>query len=158
MMCTRIELFRKKYREIHGNQGTTEFSGSFYWYHGNFSEFRGKFVKKVSKNYRDITKNARPFGCSLIAVNFTVIFPEKFYPCSEFSNFAIWFELLYSKTPKEVFWKIPILFALLPNRIFLDCYDICCWRTRATVHVLRRAHDSRRSQKCYKFWTMHIEY
>ena len=34
------------------------------------------------KNYRKNSKNSRKFGCSLITVNFTVVFPEKFYPCT----------------------------------------------------------------------------
>ena len=33
------------------------------------------------KNYRKNSKNSRKFGYSLITVNFTVVFPEKFYPC-----------------------------------------------------------------------------
>ena len=34
------------------------------------------------KNYRKNSQNSRKFGYSLITVNFTVVFPEKFYPCS----------------------------------------------------------------------------
>ena len=33
------------------------------------------------KNYRKHSKNSRKFGYSLITVNFTVVFPEKFYSC-----------------------------------------------------------------------------
>ena len=33
------------------------------------------------KNYRKNSKNSQKFGYSLITVNYTVIFPEKFYPC-----------------------------------------------------------------------------
>ena len=33
------------------------------------------------KNYRKNSKNSRKFRYSLITVNFTVVFPEKFYPC-----------------------------------------------------------------------------
>ena len=64
---TRIEFFRKNYREIHSNQSTTKFLGIF----------------TVFTVIFDVTtvKIPRKFGYSLIAVNFTIIFPEKFYPC-----------------------------------------------------------------------------
>ena len=70
---TRIEFFRKNYREIHGNRGIPNFLGIFTVFTVIFTGIHGNF-------YRDNSKNSRKFGYSLITVNFTVVFPEKFYP------------------------------------------------------------------------------
>ena len=44
-VCTRIEFFRKNYREIHGNQGIPKFLGIFTVFTVIFTRNHGNFYR-----------------------------------------------------------------------------------------------------------------
>ena len=46
--------------------------------------------------YHDNSKNSQKIGYSLITVNFTVIFPEKFYPCNIETNNSLTVNISFS--------------------------------------------------------------